>query len=62
MVLDHSGRIRIGEAAKIIGVDPGTIRRWIALGHLNGIRTPGNRWLVERSSVESLIAESSQRN
>jgi excisionase family DNA binding protein len=55
MALEHSGRLRIGEAAKIVGVDPATIRRWLAEGYLNGIRTPGNRWLVSRDSIDRLL-------
>lgn len=57
MALGHSGRLRIGEASRLIGVDPATIRRWLAQGYLKGIRTPGNRWLVERESIEMLLHE-----
>jgi excisionase family DNA binding protein len=55
MIPGYSQRTRIGVAAKLIGVTPATIRRWLESGYLRGVRTPGNRWLVERDSIESLL-------
>jgi excisionase family DNA binding protein len=57
MTNDHDARMRIGAAAKVVGVTPGTIRRWLNNGQLWGVRTPGHRWLVERESIERLLAK-----
>ncbi len=43
--------IGVGEAARMFAVDPRTINRWVRTGKLAGIRTPGGRVKVRKSTV-----------
>jgi len=47
--------IKPGEAAELLGVSRDTIRRYIDLGLLEGIKTPGGQRRIDRDSVESII-------
>jgi molybdopterin-binding protein len=47
-------RLRIGEAARAIGVSADTLRRWERAGKLRTTRDAANRRLVSRSEVERL--------
>lgn len=47
--------IKPGEAAELLGVSRDTIRRYIDLGLLEGIKTPGGQRRINRDSVESII-------
>jgi molybdopterin-binding protein len=49
-----SKSVTIGEAAKLLGVSPETLRRWDRAGKLETTRDHRNRRLVEMSEVERL--------
>jgi molybdopterin-binding protein len=53
----HASRIRLGEAAEILGVSPDTVRRWTASGALPAERTSGGQRTVARADVARLAAE-----
>jgi molybdopterin-binding protein len=50
-------RIRLGSAAKELGVSPDTLRRWADAGRLAIERTPGGQRTVSRAEVARLAAE-----
>jgi molybdopterin-binding protein len=50
-------RLRLGEAAEILGVSPDTVRRWTLSGRLPAERTPGGQRTVWRADVAKLAAE-----
>lgn len=50
-------RIRLGEAAEILGVSPDTVRRWSDEGLLPAERSPGGQRLVRRTDVARLLAD-----
>lgn len=47
--------ITLTEAAKLLGVYPDTVGRWLDDGHIDGIRTPGGHRKVYRASVDELL-------
>ncbi|CAN5616502.1 helix-turn-helix transcriptional regulator [soil metagenome] len=53
---DIRERMRLGEAADILGVSPDTVRRWIKDGRLRSERTSGGQRTVARADVASLLA------
>jgi molybdopterin-binding protein len=50
-------RIRLGQAAEMLGVSPDTVRRMTASGHLQVERTAGGQRTVSRADVARLAAE-----
>jgi molybdopterin-binding protein len=50
-------RLRLGEAAEILGVSPDTVRRWTKDGRLPAVRTSGGQRLVRRADVARLLAD-----
>jgi len=50
-------RLRLGEAAEILGVSPDTVRRWTLSGRLVAERTAGGQRTVKRADVAHLAAE-----
>jgi molybdopterin-binding protein len=50
-------RLRLGEAAEILGVSPDTVRRWTQSGRLSAERTAGGQRTVRRGDVAKLAAE-----
>lgn len=50
-------RLRLGEAAEILGVSPDTVRRWAQSGRLPSERTAGGQRTVKRADVADLAAE-----
>ncbi len=44
------GYITTGQAARRLGVGLNTIKRWIARGELEGVRTPGGHWRIPEPS------------
>ena len=50
-------RLRIGEAAKQLGVSPDTLRRWAEAGRLEVELTPGGQRTVSQADVSRLAAE-----
>ena len=53
----NTDRIRLGEAAEILGVSPDTVRRWVDSGQLIAQRTAGGQRTVTRTDVARLAAE-----
>jgi molybdopterin-binding protein len=51
------GRIRVGQAAEMLGVTVETVRRWEAEGRLHVERSPGGQRLVSLGEVTRLLAE-----
>jgi len=43
--------VTTGEAARVFGVGLNTIKRWIASGDLQGIRTPGGHWRIPEAAL-----------
>ena len=50
-------RVRIGEAAEMLGVSVESLRRWERRGRLNVVRTAGGQRLVPLDEVQRLLAE-----
>jgi excisionase family DNA binding protein len=50
--------LTLGEASRLLGVSPGTIRRWADSGQLASFVTPGGHRRFPRAVVESLIPAS----
>jgi len=50
-------KLRIGDAAEILGVGVDTLRRWEEEGRLTAERTPGGQRRVPISEVTRLLAE-----
>lgn len=50
---DERDLFNAAEAAKLIGMHPNTIRRWIYAGHLNARKSPGpyGRFLITKSDL-----------
>jgi molybdopterin-binding protein len=51
------GRIRVGQAAEMLGVTVETVRRWEAEGRLHVERSSGGQRLVSLGEVTRLLAE-----
>jgi excisionase family DNA binding protein len=45
----------LGEAARLLGVTPNTLRRWSDRGHLPSFTTPGGHRRFPRASIEALL-------
>ena len=56
-----SGRIRVGQAAEMLGVTVETVRRWEAQGRLRIDRSGGGQRLVPVAEVTRLLAERRRR-
>jgi molybdopterin-binding protein len=55
--IDRSPRLRLGEAAKQLGVSPDTLRRWAEAGRIDVELTPGGQRTVSQADVSRLAAE-----
>jgi excisionase family DNA binding protein len=49
-------RLPLGEASRLLGVDPDTLRRWADEGRVPAFTTPGGHRRFERRALEGLIA------
>jgi excisionase family DNA binding protein len=49
-------RLPLGEASRLLGVDPDTLRRWADEGRVPAFTTPGGHRRFERRALERLIA------
>jgi excisionase family DNA binding protein len=47
----------LGEASRLLGVAPGTLRRWSDSGHVPAFTTPGGHRRYRRSTLESLVPQ-----
>lgn len=45
-----------GQAAKVCSVTPDTILKWLKKGRLNGVRTAGGHYRIQRQDLEPLVA------
>jgi excisionase family DNA binding protein len=48
-------RLALGEASRLLGVDPDTLRRWADEGRVPAFTTPGGHRRFERRALERLI-------
>ncbi len=44
------------EAARVLKVDPATIRAWLRAGQLKGIKLPGGFWRISEEALEEYIS------
>jgi excisionase family DNA binding protein len=51
--IEDDAWIGVGEAARLAGVDPSTIRRWADRGHVRARVTPGGTRQISRTSLRS---------
>jgi excisionase family DNA binding protein len=49
-------RLALGEASRLLGVDPDTLRRWADEGRVPAFTTPGGHRRFERRALERMIA------
>lgn len=47
--------LALGDASRILGVDPDTLRRWADTGKVEVLRTPGGHRRFLRSSIEAML-------
>jgi excisionase family DNA binding protein len=47
--------LRLGEASRLLGITPGTLRRWADQGDVAAFVTPGGHRRFPRSAIESLM-------
>jgi excisionase family DNA binding protein len=45
----------LGEAARLLGITPNTLRRWSDSGHVASFTTPGGHRRFARAAIESLV-------
>jgi excisionase family DNA binding protein len=57
-----SGRLlRVTDAAKMLEVDPSTIRRWIGLGLIEAVKLPSGQYRIRLEDVEKLLRRQSDQ-
>lgn len=47
--------VTVPEAARLLGTDPRTVKRYRASGKLSGYVTPGGHWRISRASIDSIL-------
>ncbi len=53
--------LSLGEASRILGITPGTLRRWADHGDVAAFVTPGGHRRFPRSTIESLLPQTKSR-
>lgn len=53
--------LSLGEASRLLGITPGTLRRWADHGDIAAFVTPGGHRRFPRSAIESLVPRSRTR-
>jgi molybdopterin-binding protein len=57
----RAGRtLRLGEAAKLLGVSPDTVRRWVDAGRLRATRTAGGQRAVDGAELARFAADNAK--
>jgi molybdopterin-binding protein len=56
-IQDDGARLRVGQAAEMLGVSVETLRRWETEGRLTMARSEGGQRLVDVADVTRLLAE-----
>ena len=51
----HMDRLRVSEAARILGIHPRTLRRWLVAGRVPHVRLPTGERRIERSHIDDLL-------
>src|SRR5215831_17448321 len=58
---EKAGRsLRLGEAAKLLGVSPDTVRRWVDAGRIHAERTAGGQRAVDGAELARFAARNSR--
>jgi excisionase family DNA binding protein len=52
---DPNEWLGLGEASRLLGIAPGTLRRWSDSGHVPAFTTPGGHRRYRRASLENLL-------
>lgn len=47
------------EVAKLFRVDPKSVKRWVAVGKLKAIKTPGGHYRFEEEHIDNKLKETS---
>jgi excisionase family DNA binding protein len=55
MTLERGDWLALGEASRILGVDPDTLRRWADSGKVEVFTTPGGHRRFMRSSIDAML-------
>ncbi len=45
------------EAARLLKVDPATIRAWLRAGKLKGVKLGGGHWRISEEAITAFIGE-----
>ncbi len=55
-------RLTITAVAKTYGVHVNTVRNWLTIGAVAGVKDSAGRWLIRRADVEKLLARRTQKS
>ncbi len=53
--------LAVGQVAERFGVDPRTVNRWCHTGQIEHVRTPGGRYKIAESVVQSYFGQTDDR-
>lgn len=65
MMFDHDPAplgLTVSQAARFLGVSPGTVRRWADTGYLTGYRTPGGQRRFNHTDLIAFARRIQMRN
>ena len=54
-------RLTISQIAKTFGVHVNTVRNWLTIGAVAGVKDSTGRWLIRRDAVEKLMVRRSRK-
>lgn len=55
MTAAAKGWLALGEASRLLGVDPDTLRRWADAGKVEVFTTPGGHRRFPRAAIEAML-------